>query len=127
MRQTRRRVKARVRAGPAATAGRRRQRDVLCMVLLGAGHVDAWLTLDELAHLTHYPQASISAQLRHLRKPQFGGFEVRKRQRASGKILRGEDFGTVWEYQLRGHVRKTARGRPAIHSGLHGPSQARLG
>lgn len=127
MRQTRGRMKTRVGADLPAVAGRRRQRDVLCMVLLSAGHLGAWLTLDELAHLTHYPQASISAQLRHLRKPQFGGFEVRKRQRASGKILRGEDFGTVWEYQLRVRVRRTAKGRPVVHRGLHGPSQAQRG
>jgi len=84
-----------------ATTGRRRQRDVLCDVMLGARKCGTWLTLDELAMLTHYPPASISAQLRHLRKPEFGGYDVEKQQRASGKILRGEDFGTVWEYRLR--------------------------
>jgi hypothetical protein len=89
--------------------GRRRQRDVLCDVMLSARECETWLTLDELAKLTHYPPASISAQLRHLRKPQFGGFVVRKRQRTSGKILRGEDFGTVWEYQLRRPVRRIVR------------------
>ncbi len=88
---------------------RRRQRDVLCDVMLSARECETWLTLDELAKLTHYPPASISAQLRHLRKPQFGGFVVRKRQRTSGKILRGEDFGTIWEYQLRRPVRRIAR------------------
>lgn len=87
--------------GPFAGASRRRQRDVLCDVMLSAGQCDTWLTLDELAMLTHYPPASISAQLRHLRKPEFGGYDVEKQQRASGKILRGEDFGTVWEYRLR--------------------------
>lgn len=87
---------------------RRRQRDVLCDVMLSARQCETWLTLDELAKLTHYPPASISAQLRHLRKPQFGGYEVEKRQRAVGKVLRGEDFGTVWEYQLR----RTSRRKP---------------
>lgn len=87
---------------------RRRQRDVLCDVMLSARECDTWLTLDELAKLTHYPPASISAQLRHLRKPQFGGFLVEKQPRTAGKILRGEDFGTVWEYQLRGPVRRIA-------------------
>lgn len=91
----------RASAGRLATTGRRRQRDVLCDVMLSASQCDSWLTLDELAMLTHYPPASISAQLRHLRKPEFGGFDVEKQQRASGKILRGEDFGTVWEYRLR--------------------------
>lgn len=87
-------------------ASRRRQRDVLCDVMLGASQCDTWLTLDELAMLTHYPPASISAQLRHLRKREFGGYEVEKRQRLSGRILHGEDFGTVWEYQLQRRARE---------------------
>lgn len=127
MRKTRRRIETRFHGSLPAASGRRRQRDVLRVVLVSASRLRAWLTLDELAHLTHYPQASISAQLRHLRKPQFGGFEVRKRQRAAGKILRGEDFGTVWEYQLRTRPRGVARRQPAIRRGLHRPSQARLG
>src|SRR5438132_145110 len=91
---------------------RRRQRDVLCDVMLSARQCETWLTLDELSKLTHYPQASISAQLRHLRKPEFGGYAVEKRQRAAGRILRGEDFGTVWEYQLKRAIRrKVARAR----------------
>jgi hypothetical protein len=100
MRKIRRRVAQRI--------PRRRQRDVLCDVMLSARECETWLTLDELAKLTHYPPASISAQLRHLRKPQFGGFVVEKRQRTSAKILRGEDFGTVWEYQLRRPVCRIA-------------------
>src|SRR5215831_1414341 len=89
--------------GPStpATAGRRRQRDVLCDVMLGATQCGTWLTLEELAKLTHYPPASISAQLRHLRKQEFGGYEVEKRQRLAGRILQGEDFGTIWEYRLQ--------------------------
>jgi hypothetical protein len=93
----------------AKRISRRRQRDVLCDVMLSASQCDTWLTLDELAKLTQYPPASISAQLRHLRKPQFGGYEVKKRQRKFGKAMRGEDFGTVWEYQLRRGVRKSVR------------------
>jgi hypothetical protein len=85
---------------------RRRQRDVLCDVMLSARQCETWLTLDELAKLTHYPPASISAQLRHLRKPEHGGYVVRKRQRALGKVLRGEDFGTVWEYQIKRAIRR---------------------
>jgi hypothetical protein len=85
---------------------RRRQRDVLCDVMLSARQCETWLTLDELAKLTHYPPASISAQLRHLRKPENGGYLVEKRPRAVGKVLRGEDFGTVWEYQLKHTIRR---------------------
>jgi len=69
--------------------------------MLSASQCETWLTLDELAKLTHCPQASISAQLRHLRKPRFGGFELEKRPRASGRLLRGEDYGPVWEYRLQ--------------------------
>ena len=97
MRETRRRALKRIT--------RRRQRDVLCDVMLSARQCETWLTLDELAKLTHYPPASISAQLRHLRKPEYGGFVVEKRPRGVGAVLRGEDFGTVWEYQLRRAIR----------------------
>lgn len=44
-----------------------------------------WRTLTEIELLTGYPQASISAQLRHLRKPRFGGFIVEKRRRGDRK------------------------------------------
>jgi len=70
--------------GRQACAGRRRQRDVLCDVMLSARQCETWLTLEELAKLTHYPQASISAQLRHLRKPEYGGHVVEKRPRGTG-------------------------------------------
>src|SRR5258708_31944445 len=104
MRKTKRRLLKRIR--------RRRQRDVLCDVMLSARQCETWLTLDELAKLTHYPPASISAQLRHLRKPENGGFVVDKRPRKLGAVLRGEDFGTVWEYQLRRTIhRKLVRVR----------------
>ena len=82
-----------------------------------ASQCETWLTLDELAKLTHYPQASISAQLRHLRKPRFGGFELEKRPRASGRLLRGEDYGTVWEYRLLRRVRRISRQEPSMHQG----------
>ncbi len=95
-----------VRKREGKQIARRRQRDVLCDVLLSARQCETWLTLDELAKLTHYPPASISAQLRHLRKPQFGGFVVEKRPRTAGAVLRGEDFGTVWEYQIRRSIRR---------------------
>lgn len=95
-----------IRRSAARQSSRRRQRDVLCDVMLSARECETWLTLDELAKLTHYPPASISAQLRHLRKPQFGGFVVEKRQRAFGRAMRGEEFGTVWEYRLWRSVRR---------------------
>ena len=49
-------------------------------------------TLKQIEDLTGYPQASISAQLRHLRKKQYGGYTV-------NKIHILPDRGT-WYYQV---------------------------
>jgi len=87
----------------------RRQREVIRDVMLSAGQCATWLTLDELAKLTHYPPASISAQLRHMRKPRFGAYEVVKRCRTVDKAMRAEGFGAVWEYSVlrdRARVRR---------------------
>lgn len=78
----------------------RRQREVIRDVMLSAGLCAAWLTLEELARLTHYPPASISAQLRHLRKPRFGAYAVVKRSRRVNPGMRGDGFGTLWEYSV---------------------------
>ena len=51
-----------------------------------------WRTLSEIAKLTGYPEASVSAQLRHLRKPAFGEYIVDKRRREGAGL---------WEYQVR--------------------------
>lgn len=51
-----------------------------------------WRALFEISNLTGDPPASISAQLRHMRKARFGSHTVNKR-------LRGELDG-LWEYQL---------------------------
>jgi len=37
-----------------------------------------WRTLKQIAEITKDPEASISAQLRHLRKKRFGSHEVEK-------------------------------------------------
>lgn len=50
-----------------------------------------WFTLRELAEVLHEPEASISAQLRHLRRPRFGAFLTPKRRR---------DGGAAWEYTI---------------------------
>lgn len=42
-----------------------------------------WRTLSDIECLTGDPAASISAQLRHLRKPRFGGYVVDKRRRGN--------------------------------------------
>ena len=77
------------------------QREILQEVLLCAARYDVWMTLEELAHKTRYPEASISAQLRHLRKAQNGGFEVEKRRRLWAETLRPSPHEKVWEYQMR--------------------------
>ena len=103
-------------AGPVVL---RRQKEVIRDVMLSAGQCATWLTLDELAKLTHYPPASISAQLRHLRKPEFGGFVVEKRPRVASGVLRGEDFGTTWEYQIRRSIRRIVRRNQTPGPGAH--------
>jgi hypothetical protein len=55
-----------------------------------------WHTLNEIESALGFPQSSISAQLRHLRKKQFGGYLVDKRRR----VERGFVTGT-WEYRVR--------------------------
>ena len=50
-----------------------------------------WRTLSNIESLTSYPQASISAQLRHLRKQKFGGYIVLKRRKGIG----------LWEYKIK--------------------------
>jgi len=71
----------------------RTQLEVIRDVMLSAAECGAWLTLRELAGITRYGEASISAQLRHLRKPAFGSYVVEKRRR-------GNPAGGVWEYRL---------------------------
>jgi hypothetical protein len=52
-----------------------------------------WRTLAEIETITGDPPASISAQLRHLRKRKFGSFIVDKRARGDRAI-------GLWEYRL---------------------------
>ena len=66
-----------------------------------------WRTLAELADFLKYPEASISAQLRHLRKPKFGSYVVEKRHRANAglweyRVLPPEEGGQfVWGWKER--------------------------
>ena len=105
---------AKVRRKESRPRSLRRQRDVLCDVMLAAGQCETWLTLHELARLTGYGEASVSAQLRHLRKPEYGGFVVDKQRRAVDEITRRDIFsgerGPVWEYRLRRGLRMTFSG-----------------
>ena len=56
-----------------------------------------WLTLAEIEEALRIPQASISAQLRHLRKMTFGAFRVDKSRR--GSMFGG--YGGTWAYRVR--------------------------
>lgn len=51
-----------------------------------------WRTLSEIHQEIGFPEASISANLRHLRKPKFGGYSVLKRRR--------EPWSGLFEYQV---------------------------
>ena len=63
-----------------------KQRDMILQHMLNG----SWQTLGEIEIALNYPQASISAQLRHLRKKDHGGYIVDKRRRGKG----------TWEYQV---------------------------
>jgi hypothetical protein len=52
-----------------------------------------WLTLELIGRGADAPEASVSARLRDLQKPQYGGFIVEKRRAAPGRGL--------WVYRLR--------------------------
>jgi hypothetical protein len=64
------------------------------MVRVYACMIDGkWRTLREIANATNDPEASVSAQLRHLRKERFGKYVVNLRSR-------GDPKNGLWEYQL---------------------------
>lgn len=43
-----------------------------------------WSTLEYLAEKTGFPEASISARIRDLRKPRFGGYTVERKSLGNG-------------------------------------------
>lgn len=49
-----------------------------------------WRTFGEISLITSDPEPSISAQLRHLRRPELGGYDVDKRKLPCG----------LWEYRV---------------------------
>lgn len=58
---------------------------------------DQWRSLAEISTQLGYPESSVSANLRHLRKEQFGGHTVNKRRRLDHH---GIALGS-WEYQVK--------------------------
>ena len=71
--------------------------------VFNAVKLGGWFTLDELHHITNDPHASISAQLRHLRKEKFGSYNIEKRPR-------GDRSNGLWEYRLWGSFRRKENG-----------------
>jgi len=53
----------------------------------------SWRTLKEISYVTNDPEASISAQLRHLRKQRFGSFVIEKKSR-------GDRENGLYEYRV---------------------------
>jgi hypothetical protein len=90
----------------------RSQREIIRDVMLAAADCETWLSLGELRALTRYGEASISAQLRHLRKLENGGYEVAKRHREDAGMSRSGTDGRgecVWEYRVT-HVHEKVEG-----------------
>ena len=54
---------------------------------------EKWRTLRRIYVITGFPESSISAQLRHMRKPRFGSHTVNRRRNLSAGA-------GVFEYQL---------------------------
>lgn len=78
--------------GPEEDAGGRRERRLgeQLGTIFRVIRDGEWRTLAEIAEKTSYPAPSVSAQLRHLRKPHYGAFIVEKRHVRNG----------VFEYRL---------------------------
>jgi len=98
-------VRASVASRPGEYDARRlrSQREIIRDVMISAADCETWLTLGELRALTRYGEASISAQLRHLRKTENGGYEVIKRHRDGATPERPGTDGRgecVWEYRI---------------------------
>ena len=90
-----------VRHGEYDARRLRSQREVIRDVMLAAAESDTWLTLGELRALTRFGEASISAQLRHLRKSENGGYDVGKQRREDGAGAGLDGRGEfVWEYRI---------------------------
>ncbi len=49
-----------------------------------------WRTVERISKIVKAPECSVSAQLRNLKKPRFGGYKVEKRRAV----------GALWEYRV---------------------------
>jgi hypothetical protein len=82
-------------------------------LMLTAARRGVWLTLGEIAQVTAIGEASVSAQLRHLRKRRHGLHLVEKRRRSGRRLseeaasgerhagkMRGGAESAMWEYRV---------------------------
>ncbi|HVO59235.1 MAG TPA: hypothetical protein VMT51_16225 [Dongiaceae bacterium] len=105
------------------------QREALRDIMLSAAECAVWLTLEDLARMTEYPPASISAQLRHLRKERYGGYRLAKRCRPQAALpgVLAERAARVWEYKLdagHGLARGGKMARPPVNGTPRGDCDA---
>jgi hypothetical protein len=116
------------------------QLDTIRDLMLAAGHRGAWLTLGEIAGLTEIGEASISAQLRHLRKWRYGCHLVEKRRRPLHSVAECEEGQrrarnkraggevAVWEYRVLPSAGCGVTGRlPEAFSGCIGQASEEVG
>ena len=99
----------RSKAGEYDARRLRSQREIIRDVMQSAADCGTWLTLGELRALTRFGEASISAQLRHLRKSENGGYDVVKRHREGVSPERPGADGRgdlVWEYRMTRDARE---------------------
>ena len=71
-----------------------------------------WRSLPEIHEATGDPEASISAQLRHLRKPRFGQHDVQKQRRGVGGLWEYRVIQKVLQFDV--HPEMTERGGKAV-------------
>jgi hypothetical protein len=98
----------RARAAVAPESGQygarrlRTQREVIRDVMLVAADCGVWITVQELSEITSFAETSISAQLRHLRKMENGGYTIGRRSRVAAALPHGTDgrVQSVQEYRI---------------------------
>jgi hypothetical protein len=101
-----------MRRGTNAMANENRETQLHTIrdLMILAAQRGAWLTLGEIAEFTEIGEASISAQLRHLRKARHGRHRVEKRRRSAAQdgFAHADRVGKhrsgggaiIWEYQV---------------------------
>ena len=108
----------------AVLVGRRKcdtQLHAIRDLMLSAAQRGAWMTLSEIAGLTEIGEASISAQLRHLRKARHGRHRVEKRRRTSAAHSGGL---AAWDGNPADRPGVAATERLAEDSSYHEPPHA---